>query len=438
MIAICLNDTDKIIDVETKEIFAEHFFVPGHRYIYMALSYLYQKDVKPTPLAIMEVLSGDNAKDEVDKLGGLEYLLILENTKVPSESLQIFIEKVKQSHTRRMLLDISFDTINFITSNKADVLNPNELIMYIDEKINNLTVNTNSNEVYYKMGDDTENVLLQRAETPSQVPGIEVGWKEFDTLTNGGLPGDLIVLVAPSKTGKSTALTNWATKIAIKDRVPILYFDTEMNERSQEDRILANLTGIPYNEIVSGMYVMDTKNGKADDKVAKLKVAREELQLGEYYHIYIPSFTIEKVNSIAKKFAIKFGIKAIFFDYIKIPASNADFKSMQEYQALGFFTSGLKDLAGNLNMPVFTSAQTNRNELITNSPDASNIGGSYRILQLATKLVFLYNKSEENIAKEGFQNGNQQIFIKYQRNGMSDCPPINIMFKKEILRQSEV
>ena len=293
LIAICLNDTDKIIDVETKEIFAEHFFVPGHRYIYMALSYLYQKDIKPTPLAIMEVLSGDNAKDEVDKLGGLEYLLILENTKIPSESLQIFIEKVKQSHTRRMLLDISFDTINFITSNKADVLNPNELIMYIDEKINNLTVNTNSNEVYYKMGDDTENVLLQRAETPSQVPGIEVGWKEFDTLTNGGLPGDLIVLVAPSKTGKSTALTNWATKIAIKDRVPILYFDTEMNERSQEDRILANLTGIPYNEIVSGMYVMDTKNGKADDKVAKLKVAREELQLGEYYHIYIPSFTIE-------------------------------------------------------------------------------------------------------------------------------------------------
>ena len=70
------------------------------------------------------------------------------------------------------------------------------------------------------------------------------------------------------------------------------------------------------------------------------------------------------------------GIKAIFFDYIKIPSSQADFKSMQEYQALGFFTSGLKDLAGTLKIPVFTACQANRSDLNSNSPDASMIGGS--------------------------------------------------------------
>jgi len=437
LISICLKESDKIIDVESAEIFAEHFSVPGHKYTFMAMMYLYQKKIKPTPMAIIEVLGNDQAKKAVDELGGLEYLTILEESRIPSESLGIFIEKVKQSYTRRMLLSISDSVHDFVLSDDAEVLNPTELITFAEQKINDLAVSNTTSDKVYKMGDDTDAVLAERAEHPAQVPGLEVGWTEYDRLTNGAQAGDLIIVCAPSKTGKSVTLTNWATKISIKDQIPILYFDSEMSEREQEDRILANLTGIPHDEIVSGMYVMDTVNGTADEKIAKLKSAREELGMGCYYHIYLPHFTIEKVTALARKFAVQFGIKAIFFDYIKIPSNQANFKTVQEYQALGFFTSGLKDLAGLLKMPVFTACQANRNDLDGDSPDASNIGGSYRILQLATKLMFLINKSDEKIAKDGFVNGNQQLLIKYQRNGASDCPAINIMFNKPILRQQE-
>lgn len=211
-----------------------------------------------------------------------------------------------------------------------------------------------------------------------------------------------------------------------------------MNEREQEDRILANLTGIPHKEIISGLYVVDTPHGKAEDKIARLKTAQKELQTGYYYHIYMPQFTTEKVMSLTKKFNKQFGIKALFFDYIKIPSSQANFRQQQEYQALGYFTSGLKELAGILKIPILTACQANRSDLNTSNPDATNIGGSYRILQLASKLMFLVNKSEEQIARDGFQNGNQQLIIKYQRNAASDCPPINIIFDKPIIRQTEV
>jgi replicative DNA helicase len=389
-------------------------------------------------MAIVEVLSNDQAKKAVDELGGLEYLTICEESNIPSDNLSIFIEKIKQSYTRRMLISIANDVKNFALSDKAEVLNPTELISYVDGKISDLAVNSTTSDEVYKMGDKTEEVLNQRAENPAQVPGLEVGWTQYDRYTNGGQAGDLIIVCAPSKTGKSVTLTNWATKIGIKDRIPVLYFDTEMNEREQEDRILANLTGIPHDEIVSGMYVLDTVNGTSSEKIAKLKAAREELKLGNYYHIYMPTFTIEKVIALARKFVTQMGVKAIFFDYIKIPSNQADFKTQQEFQALGFFTSGLKDLAGMLKVPVFSACQTNRSDNETDSPNESNIGGSYRILQLATKLMFLFNKSDERIAKDGFQNGNQQLFIKFQRNGMSDCPPINIMFNRPIIRQSEV
>lgn len=438
MISICLKNPEKIIEVESAEIFAEHFSVPGHKYIFMAMVYLYSKKITPTPMAIIEVLSSEDAKKKVEELGGLEYLTTIEETTIPSSSINIFIEKIKQSYARRMLYDIAENVRSFVLSDKAQVLNPSELVDYAQQQITDLSVNASSSEEVYKMGDRTEEVLNERAENPAQVPGLEVGWTQFDRYTNGAQPGDLIIVCAPSKTGKSVLLTNWATKLSIKDQIPVLYFDTEMNEREQEDRILANLTGIPHDEIVSGMYVMDTINGTASEKLERLKKAREELKLGQYYHIYMPHFTIEKINALTRKFHMQLGIGAVFFDYIKIPSNQADFKQMQEYQALGFFTSGLKDLAGNLKIPIFTACQTNRNDLDTEDPDASNIGGSYRILQLASKLMFLVNKSSEKIAKDGFQNGNQQLIIKYQRNGESDCDPINIMFNKPITRQTEI
>jgi replicative DNA helicase len=438
LISICLRENDRIIDVESADVFPEHFGVPAHKYIFMAMLYLYSKTVKPEPMAIMEVLNSGDPKESVEKLGGLEYLILLTETQIPSDNISIFIEKVKQSYTRRMIHNIGNDMMEFAKSDKAEVLNPSEIIGFGESRINDLALNTSSTEDTYKMGDNTEEVLAQRAESPSQVPGLEVGWSEYDRVTNGAQPGDLIIVCAPSKTGKSVTLTNWGTKIAVHDKLPILYIDTEMNSREQEDRILANMTGIPHDEIVSGMYVMDTAFGTADEKVAKLKDAREKLKLGNYYHIYMPQFTIEKVTALARKFQMQFGIVAMFFDYIKIPSNQADFKTAQEYQKLGFFTSGLKDIAGILQMPVFTACQANRSDVGTESPDESNIGGSYRILQLASKLMFLYNKSPERIAKDGIQAGNQQLFIKFQRNGASDVPPINIMFDKPILRQVEV
>ena len=153
----------------------------------------------------------------------------------------------------------------------------------------------------------------------------------------------------------------------------------------------------------------------------------------------MPNFTIEKVNAIAKKFKIQNNIQAIFFDYLKFPSSQvASLKSVQEWQMLGYIASGLKDLAGTLKVPVYSGCQENRSNLDSDRKDERNVGGSDRILQLATKLVFLSNKPEEQIIKEEGLLGNQKLYIAYQRNGESDCPIIDINFNRATLTQREV
>ena len=439
LLSICLQRPEEIISIKENDVTGNMFLIPANQYIFYAADYLFSKQQSPTPLAVMEVLKDKAAKKEVEDFGGVEYLTLLTEQRINTDNVNIFCQKLKQAYTRKELCEICEKSKEFAISDKVEVLNPSEILAEVEGQLTDLAARVQQTKEVYKIGDGVEEVLALRAESPSAVPGLEVGWPKLDYYTNGGQPGDLIMVCARAKTGKSTILTNWATKLAIDDKVPLLYFDTEMNARQQEDRILSILSGVPNKEIVSGMYVLDTENGTAKEKCEALASAIKRMKDGKYFHIYLPNFTIEKVSAISKKFKAQHDIQAIFFDYLKFPSSQIkSLRSVQEWQMLGYIASGLKDLAGILNMPIYSACQENRSDPKGERKDERNVGGSDRILQFASKLMFLANKSEEDIIKEGEINGNQRLYIAYQRNGESDCPPINIRFDRQRLTQAEV
>ncbi len=438
ILSICLQDSDKYIEIKNHDVNGNMFLIDANKYIFFAIEYLFSKQQTPSPISVLEVITDNSAKIAIEAFGGIEYLSLLMEQRINSDNIPILCEKLKQAYTRNQMYLICEESQEYILSSKTEVLNPAEIINSVENKILELSNTVQQTKEIYKMGDDAEEILKIRSENPNSIPGLQIGFPQFDYHTNGGQAGDLIMICARAKTGKSTLLTNWATKLAIKDKLPVLYFDTEMDARQQEDRILSILSGVPHKEIVSGMYVLDTEHGNASDKIKAVKSAIEELKNGNYYHIYMPSFTIDKVNAISKKFKMQENIQAIFFDYLKFPPSQlGQLRSAAEWQMLGFIASGLKDLAGTLEIPIYSACQENRIGS-TGKKNEANVGGSDRILQLASKLVFLQNKSEEDIMKEGIINGNQTLYIAYQRNGESDVKPINLMFEKEILTQREV
>ena len=289
------------------------------------------------------------------------------------------------------------------------------------------------------MGSDLQARLEERAKRPTLVAGIQVGWTVFDRLTNGGQAGDLIIVCARAKMGKSVILTNWAKRFSIDDGLPVLYIDTEMTSEEQEDRLVSILTQIPVSEIMTGLFAVDTEHGTAKEKIEKIKNAIEQIKSSPYYHVYMPNFSAEKVTALAKQYKAKYNIQALFMDYIKIPASQGNsLQQIKEYQALGFFTSTLKDIAGTLKIPVYSAVQENRNDEKGTEKGAGNVAGSDRILQLATKLMFLYAKTDEQIARDTTLLGNRHLKIAYQRNGESDCPPINLQFDNQVVTIREV
>lgn len=437
IISICLKDPTNLLKCEELGLEPHHFSIEANAYIYMAIAYLFNRQVGVTPVALNEVIVEETMRKAVDELGGLQYIMTLSMAKDDERSLSIFVDKVIQSKTRQEIYGIGERLQKKMLDKTSEVLNPNELAEVVSEELATLQKEIDVKEDVYKMGSDTEEIMKLRAEKPNSIPGLATGFTQFDRITGGAKAGDLIILMARSKVGKSVWLLNVAIKLAIKDKLPILYIDSEMDARNQEDRMLANLTGLPYSEITSGLYMIDTDNGKASDKRELIKSAIELIKSGNFYHIQMPTFEISAIKSITRQYKMKYNICALIFDYIKLPSSGNNARVVQEYQALGFLTSGIKELASELKIPVFTAGQENRSDT-GGSKSEANIAGSDRILHMATTLVFLYNKDPKTVREENMMNGNQELLIKFQRNGASDCEPINIMFNKPILRMEEV
>lgn len=439
LLSLCLNNADLLVEVESNEVYSQHFTIPAHRHIFTAMMYLYSKGTKPSPLSIMEVITDKKAKEEIENFGGLSYIEDMSLMDIDKSNLKIFCAKIKQTYARKELYDVCETAKNFMLSDESEKLNPSELVGQIENKLTEIANSAINETSVYKMGTDLQQRLEERAKQPTLVAGLQVGWTVFDRLTNGGQAGDLIIVCARAKMGKSVILTNWAKTFAIEDELPVLYIDTEMTSEEQEDRLVSMITQIPVQEIVTGLFAVDTENGTAQEKIQKIKNAVQQIKNAPYYHVYMPNFSAEKVTALAKQYKAKFNIQALFMDYIKIPASQGNsLQQIKEYQALGFFTSTLKDIAGTLKIPVYSAVQENRNDEKGTEKGAGNVAGSDRILQLATKLMFLYAKTEEQIERDSTLLGNRQLKIAYQRNGESDCPPINLQFDNQVVTIKEV
>jgi replicative DNA helicase len=390
------------------------FAVDGHKYIWMSMSYLASKGEEFDPISILNVYTDDKAKEAIEELGGIEYIEAMKSTPV-APNTKLFVGHIIQASARRAIYEKAEQLKQKALKDTDSDLN--EFLSYAESEIRDVSIEYQVAQDVQKLGDGIADRLKQRLLNPQDVIGLKTGWKAFDLASLGLVDGELTIVGARSKVGKSTVLLNWCKKICVQDKVPVLYIDTEMYKEEQEDKLLSMLSEVPHAEIRNGMFGRDTINGYARDKIKRVQQASKLLKEAPFYHVYLPNFTLEKIQALARKYQIEHGVKLIVFDYIKLPSSNNKLGE-KEYQALGYLTSGLKDLAGQLQVPVISAVQLNRGAVGADEIDESMIAGSDRILQLANRVCFLRRSTEEEYAMTG---ASHQFKIHLQRMG-NDLP----------------
>ena len=436
ILTIIMQNTDYILKCEELGLKKEHFSVKANRYIYSAIAYLVgQGYTRVDGVAIINSLD-TKGKEALNEIGGIEYIDLLMMSEIYSDTLGMYVDKVVNAYKRRNIYYLCENTKERMLD---DDVNLPVLLNSVQDSLLGMSLDNNDVGRVYKMGDKLADRLNERANAPTDVKGYKVGWTQYDKYTQGYQGGELTVFCAPSKTGKSAILMNHAMSLSVGSGINVLYISTEMTDEEMEDRLLSCLSGVPYVEISNGMFVKNTEHGLAQDKTNRINEALQMIKEAPFNHIYMPDFTVEKVTALAKQKNLQGKCDVLIFDYIKLPPSDvSQLASAQEYQRLGYMTTCLNDLAGILNIPVISACQSNSDEqAISGKPGQSFIGGSKRILHMASKLFFLVNKTDEELARNGLEKGNQTLWLAFQRSGSSDLPPINIYNNRPILRMEE-
>lgn len=440
VLSCVFKDPTNFYEVEAKLSEAD-FLTPHNRALWTILRTLVRQGVSHIDTA--SILNQATALGLEKEIGGYDYVTTLFDKHVDTDNLNFYLERVFDASTKLRILSAVDDVREVTEKNKTltgETLPAKDVVDYAQSKFLQIALENERGSEAVNLAEGIDELIDEVTAEPANVRGVPTGFPILDEAINGLEPGTLTVLGARPKTGKSTMLMNWAINIAFTEMKPVLYIDTEMSTKEQQFRALSILSGIPERNIKNGTF------RDVPGQPEQVDIAVRTLKSGFIYHKYYPDFTAEGVAAMSRKFFHQHGIGCVIFDYIKLPDSDLQLiGNVKEYQALGYLCVALKNLAGQLNIPVVTAAQIGRVGANKGRVTSADFADSDRILRYANTLLGLAHKPKEDMQKleeeygreVAWHMGTHRLQILDARAGGSDFVGIDILFRRETLTMSE-
>lgn len=232
---------------------------------------------------------------------------------------------------------------------------------------------------------------------------VPTGIPELDQkkILNGGLgAGEIGFIVAPSGVGKSMVLVHLGAS-ALLNKKNVVYYTFELNERN---------IGIRFDSHLLGINSLDCFDKK--EEVKQFYAANKE-QLGRLVIKYYPTgqATTQTLRAHLDKLSSKgFKPDLVVVDYAGIMRS-ADRNDLLRLE-LKKVTEELRELADELQVPVWTAAQSNKEGANSEVVDMTNMAESFSQAAVADFILGLSRQSAQKAT--GFGN----IFIAKNRAGV--------------------
>ena len=403
----------------------ESFTIRTNKYMYTILAHIYNKDID-AKVDYHLVLSAAKDLDLVEEITeNKNYLERIFTFPVESANAREFAQKIRKLQETNGLihkLSDAIDSLSKVTGSEsmsAIVAKAEEPIFGF---INQLTI-SGQNQVE-QIGVGLDEYVSERENNPLDIIGIPTCYSIWQEIL-GGISDGVHIVTARPKVGKSTFALNVALYVAMKERIPVLYLDTELNKRSGTwDRMLARLSTVPFSDIRKGKYI---ENEVYRNRVHKAKRILKTVPL-DYVNITGKDF--DEVMSMVRRWIVqKVGYDQnsrtnkclLVYDYLKLTKST-EAAQLKEYEAIGYRMSGLHDLTNQYSFPCLTFCQLNRE---------FDVSQSDRIRWFCTSMCSLQKKTEEEIAQDGRENGNRKLVPEDFRfgPGLEDGDYINYILE---------
>jgi len=394
-------------DYVADRISENDFYRLDHRAIYRVMADLV---LQSKPLDIITVSEALERTKNLETVGGLAYLGGLAKNTPTAANISAYADIVRERSVLRQLVEVggAIASSAFAPEGreaKRLLDDAERLVFAIAESDGRSSAGPQPIAEVLARAIDRIDTLFH---THSAITGLSSGFTDFDKMTSGLQPSDLIIVAGRPSMGKTTFAMNMAEHAVMESDVPILIFSMEMPAESLAMRMLASMGRIEQQRIRTGQL--------EDDDWPRLTSAISMMSSKKLLIDDSGALSPFEVRARARRVARAYGgLGMIVIDYLqlmRVPGNN-------EHRAaeISEISRSLKSLARELNVPVVVLSQLNRGleQRPEKRPVMSDLRESGAIEQDADLIVFIYRDEVYN--KESNDKGTAEIIIGKQRNG---------------------
>lgn len=404
---------NQIVDI----LASDDFYREANMHLFEGMVSLYNKG---EPIDII-TLSQHLAKKKLqEKAGGRDYPAALAEGVSTSAGIVYHAEIVKSLSIRRRLINqcSSISEACFQEwENTEDLLEIAEQSVFeiAEEQVRD------GFETMKDIVKDSFKKLESTAAHDGFVTGVPTGFMDFDRLTAGLQPSELIIIAGRPSMGKTAFALNIGYNAAKKTKKGIAVFSLEMSKQQLGIRLLGFDAGIDASKLRTG-----NLRGKEWESLTHAANRLSELP------IFIDDnsgISVLGMKAKCRRLKKQNDLTLVIVDYLQLIQGRKSAESRQ--LEMSEISRSLKAMAKDLNVPVIALSQLNRKveDRPNKRPQLSDLRESGAIEQDADVIAFIYRDEMYNPDSEENRNL-AEITVGKQRNGPTG--KFNLTFRKEL------
>jgi replicative DNA helicase len=384
----------------------ESFYRRDHSLIWRALKHLESKRQPFDAVTVGEFLERHGYGEEV---AGGSYLVELASTTPSAANIRAYAAIVADKAKLRRVIEVGTAMVNdgFVPDGREALEIIGAAQTRVASLLNDEPCDLEDMVPVMQRVFDKLQARYESGGVDGDITGMTIGYDDLDRMLNGIVGGQLLILAARPKQGKSTLAQNISEHVALVHKKPVAVFTFEMKPEEIGDRMLSSVGDIDGDRI---------RRGALDDADwANVTTAVRKLRGAAILITRPKAARVEHIVAQIRRAHAKQPLGLVVIDYLQLMSVSGDNRA----QGYGDVTRALKNLATELDIPILLLSQLNRK--LEDRPDKrpipSDLRDSGAIEQDADAVIFIYR--DEWYHKNSRDKGTAEIIVALQRNGPS-------------------
>jgi replicative DNA helicase len=383
------------------------FSLQSHQLIFTRMQQLFERGEKIDRVTIANELMRFG---ELDNVGGISYLVSLDDGLPQLYNLESYIKIVKDKAVLRHIIFTSQGLIDRCVNGSDD---PHEILASAEEQLMSLgeAQTTDSLLTPRQVIEKFEGGLNAFLDPTRRVRGTSTGFLKLDEMTGGFRPGELIILAARPAMGKTALALNLGQYVAMNPTNPkaCAVFSLEMSNESLLTRMICAQARVSQTKFREGYLNADERRLL---QKATIDLARAPIFIDDSSNI-----TLMDIHAKLRKLQRDNELGLVIVDYLQLMSTPG--RSENRTQEVSQLSRGLKLLSKELKCPFFVLSQLSRAPETRpgdHRPQLSDLRESGSIEQDADMVMFVF-REEYYKRFDANLHGKAELILAKQRNG---------------------